>query len=214
MEKVLRVTKQAADSGWQFQVMNGWDPFIRPNNLRYENGVLSYDFIDGSTNHDWYKVVHLANHYLWEGEGQPLGELNRLNYVKYMSKYNIPGLMSIMERWVINGDLTVPKSGNVHGDLTLYNTIGNKFIDPSPPRLPCIEIDLSKIMQSLDGFGVVFRNEPQPMAYPKFETRPELWCLLLTHYIRMIPHISWHELATDFAQQRIKELLCVLRPIS
>lgn len=209
--KHMRFSKQSVDAEWQYLTMIQWPEEVRPKNLTYENGVLSYDFIDAPLCNDWRQARDLAYNCLWQGYDIGVSYVERQAYCDYVFDKTPPSYRAqfkYVSDLIMTSVLMQPMN-TVHGDLTLYNIIGKTFIDPAPPRLHCIEIDESKILQSLDGFGVVYRNQPQPMAYPKMPTRPVHWALLVTHYIRLLHHVT-HAESLRFAYQRIGELLCVL----
>jgi len=210
MIHTLRISKPAREDEYVrlMEIKERW----RPRNLEFKDGTLSMDYTDGRPPVDIMPVWEAANEAMWLGEVD-----THIDVEEYMHHLAV----------VLNDD---SRSGKVlafiranlvdltpvrfcHGDLTLYNVIQSQhdliFIDPCGCHgLPCREMDESKMMQSLDGFGLIFRGLPQPNMMPRFTFKPAHFALLCSHYVRMLPHVSWHEAAFRFANRRIEELTC------
>lgn len=214
-----RFYKEADDAAWQYLQMCKWDFEVRPHDMSLYDERLSYTYLPGAHAQDWRVVYNLAMRHVWKGVSTEVTTAEKIAYMDYCVEI-APNMYKDDLRRMLNMHLTAPLNKPrhmVHGDLTLYNVIVGadrvQFFDPAPPRLNCVEIDISKILQSLDGFGVVYRGEPQPMSYPRMPTSPVVWALLVTHYVRLLRHVK-HDAALRFTHQRIQELLCVLIPIS
>jgi hypothetical protein len=207
----LGISKACSREEWE--LIQQIDERYVPPNIAWKNDLLTYDYVDGVAPVDWRTVHEAAQIAIWAGEPK-LGincrayEWHVLDVTPDIWKHDVNNILKSRL-----GGLTSVRA--CHGDLTLYNCVQQGkdiyFLDPSPARgLPCVELDESKMLQSLDGFGVVFRGLPQPLAWPKMRTRPVHWALLLTHYIRLLKHVK-HKGALGFANQRIRELICLLR---
>lgn len=182
---------------------------VVPSNIKVHIDCYSYDFVEGKHPTDWRKVMRQAE-LLWGWQGCTPLEIDVGAYIRYCE-----------ERWVPEACLREIRKAKLtpvamcHGDMTFANAIETRdgdiiFIDPGEHRgLPCRELDEAKILQSLDGFDVVYRGWAQPMAYPKFPTRRIHWALLATHYARLLRHVK-HEPSLAFARQRIEEIECGL----
>ena len=171
---------------------------FRPSNITWENGIISYDYIDGAQSQCVATVWEHAKEALWEGKPQEIDRKAYIDYVK-MRCENFP--------YIPMPDVELTPVRMTHGDLTMSNTIGNcKFIDCGDSRgLECREIDEAKLLQSLDGFDVWKRNHLPAIGPAPFKIRKiHLW-LLWTHYIRM-----WRHQPNPFAFKRIEELCNIL----
>lgn len=210
----MRVTK-TDPGGHAYKWFQSLPSLNRPMNCELVNNeLLSYDFIEGTHPRNWQYLHEVAAQVIW-GVHPPMCdtlEIDRTRYCAYM--YNCAAALKMRppER-AIHRIMTEPLTPvlKCHGDLTFANVIltreGNYvFIDPGDDRgLPCRELDESKIMQSLDGFDVIYRNWEDPSGYPRFPARRVHWALLVTHYYRLLRHVSF-EPALAFARDRINDI--------
>lgn len=208
MINTLRITKPADhkeyDDLYRIRITH------RPQNITFKDGNLSYDYVDGSPSTSWSNVWLAAKLAMWNCNGdEKLLDMHPNKYADYCKEIAYYEYCSTefhdIIRYIRNFENYSPVR-MCHGDLTLYNTIcylDDKivFIDPGDcHELPCIEMDESKMMQSLDQFGTIFRNLPNVNALPLFNSKKIHWALLATHYLRMLKHIKGP--AKKFALQR------------
>lgn len=204
----LRITKPATQ--WEYEQLMRIHWYFRPRQVEFDVDVIMYDYVDGVPATNVMAVWHAANAGLWEygSEREPM-EVN--GYINYVLNRTPVRYVSKVTSYLTDNLKDLTPVAICHGDMTMYNAIQSGdnivFIDPSPCHgLPCREMDESKMMQSLDGFGTLFRGLPNVDAWPRFRYKPAHFALLLTHYIRMLPHVT--DDANAFALQRIEELLC------
>lgn len=197
----MRIIKSDSDrhqASWYAQAPAG----LIPSGLELTGTLLSYDFVQGQHPTDW-QAVHRAASGFWAMPGPTL-PIDPERYIDYCCADH-----PVLAREIRVAVLT--PVALCHGDMTLANVIQDRtgrltFIDPGYDRgLPCVELDEAKLLQSLDGFDVVYRGWQQPQAWPKMPTRRIHWALLATHYLRLLKHVE-HRPSRDFAQQRIKEI--------
>jgi hypothetical protein len=211
----LTITK--ADEGgkafaWYTTVPNE----LRPCHILRLAGGISYRLTVGTHADGWQAVCDAACD-LWFKPNTLALQIDRAGYLIYClnkAKQLKIKLPQHLQNILLHARITPVVQ--CHGDMTFANVIKEQgtgrlvFIDPGCHRgMPCTELDESKLLQSLDGFDVVYRGWPQPMAYPKMPTRPIHWALLVTHYVRLLHHVKCRKSCT-FARQRIKEICACL----
>lgn len=177
--------------------------------------TLSYELVEGSYPRSVERVLEEARDAMWHTDGGYL-PIDKDAYELYIRK-----LIDKLDRtWIAERALACIRSSELtpvvqcHGDLTLSNCIHTYddrivFIDPGHHRgLPCRELDEAKILQSLDGFDMLRYGHPVPLHTTPEWIRPVHWAILLTHYIRLIPHMKkrGREDLVKFALKRIDEL--------
>ena len=206
--RVIKTYKNTEEALWAYTKLIKLPAIHRPHGLYYSKNELSYDFIQDHSPIDWRQVYNIMT-FAWN---HPLinryRSIDRKGYYEYVCERTHNNRVHRIMKHVYDAVFTPIKW--CHGDLTFSNVVGQKLIDPGHCRgLPCRELDISKMMQSVDGFGVVYRGEPQPIAYPRMPFRPIHHVLLLSHYVRLLHHVK-HEPSLAFANQRIDELCNLL----
>lgn len=217
-----RVTKQIDDHGRTRQFYDDLPNDCKPSNISFQDSCVAYDLVEGSYPRSIESVLEAAERAMWDlNEDEPLA-ISRILYNSYVCEIaGRPGNCGIAYVNAAIGCIADHKLTPVHachGDLTLSNCIHTWddniiFIDPGHHRgLPCRELDEAKILQSLDGFDMLRYGWPmlamKPTDHPRIVIKPVHYALLLTHYVRLIPHMHKRgrgELAM-FAIKRIKEL--------
>jgi len=211
----MRVSKYGDDARRQCEWLQQLPGRNRPSGIAISQAGCSYNFVEGRPPTSWAIVRASAYNAIWKQSG-PMLDRDRPAYLDYsrqaMRDTMDQGYHPQIERALsyILVDYLHPVAA-CHGDLTFANCIQTRddtivFIDPGHHRgLPCEELDTAKILQSLDGFGVVYRGWAQPQAFPKMPTRRIHWVLLMTHYLRLLRHVT-HEPSLKFARRRIVEI--------
>lgn len=226
----MRCVKRGGDAEHQYRWWMSVPQEVRPPRLVWDDEAdeVSYDFVEGIHPRDWETVAGWAQETLWGMQVRPGGStpvapppVDPAEYMDYVEEraaaaerlgLRLPRLTGILN---VLGRSQYTPVRTCHGDLTLKNCVVSidgrfTFLDPGHSRgLPCREIDEAKIMQSLDGFDVVYRGHDAPTLVPRFPARPVHWALLATHYIRLMTHVTWDP-ALHFASHRvfaIEELL-------
>lgn len=141
----------------------------------------------------------------YKGRPVPTAE-SRIYYVRYVME-KARAIFRREELKVVGGILaTGIASGKlrgaweVHGDLTLENVIvradgkGFTMIDPGHPRgLYCEELDITKLMQSvITHWEMAKGKRTHAIDTGGWKIRPETLALLLSHWIRLLPHREKH----------------------
>jgi len=213
---MLRVVKQADE--WVFDRLSQLPLELQPKFMDYEDGRLTYDFIQGYHPTQYGKALDLL-YRAWQqygpGDYLPIDKHAYVSYcislidrTEYLSG-NIKERLSIL----IAALNTMPLSPVrwCHGDATFHNMImtgheSGKLIDPGDCRgLPCRELDEAKMLTSYEGFDVVTYGAPQPEVFPRPSIRPVHLVLLASHYLRLLHH-NWPGHVLKFAIDRINEI--------
>lgn len=209
--------KTCDDAKFQYDWLCDLPSAHRPSILKYDGTLnkLSMEHLNLLQPVHWRNVWATARTVLWAANSDQLpcqiGE-----YIQYCSR-RLNCLKSSERKWAEMAILELVKHrltpvAKVHGDLTLENCFEVNgcqilFIDPGHTRgLNCKEIDEAKILQSLDGWSW-HRHQRilEPDALSTFSPRRVHWCLLVTHYLRILRH-EHPALALDFAHRRINEI--------
>ena len=142
------------------------------------------------------EALRAAYHHVWRLYSRPEPrEINPCAYVKYIESLNFKGCdLSRIFNTITSGEYT--HCHHCHGDMTLQNAIyANgpvKFIDAGDPRgLPCVQMDVAKLLQSAWGWDELFGEVViEPNAIHNYMSR-EVLALLATHCVRLLRH--WHQ---------------------
>ena len=208
-------TVEQRDAAYAFYQSIG--SYAPPEVDRQGNYTLRNMFVPGCYPHLWLHDVLYALERIHSGDDEPL-PLDMDEYIGNLHKragvaFRLQHTLKVLEKY---GHKAQPVFGTVHGDCTLGNVIRKRdgdlvFIDPANPRgMPCVELDQSKLMQSLDGWEVIKYGLPQavvcPTDWPRLEPNPLHYAFLATHYWRMLPYQVGDEQATRFAEMRLREL--------
>lgn len=186
----------------------------RPSNLLIDGAKLSYDWIDGTHPSNIEDIIEAADDALWYLDDGAVGHgpINPAGYVEYArSVAREVGASNPRALDMIRGYSKYTPVHTCHGDLTFANIIKTHndkmiFIDPGNPRgLSCKEIDVAKLMQSLDGYHVVRDQWPDPPCLPKLGYSSIHLALLSTHYTRLLRHKHPVDVYT-FARERVYAL--------
>jgi hypothetical protein len=176
-----------------------------PVDHRPQLGVLtdtgySYEWLEGDPP-SVMTAIGTARAVLWKG---PASAISRVAYVNYC--LDLPDVRKCMVPIILRlYHLPLTPACRVHGDLTLSNMIGNRFIDPGYDRgLVCEELDIAKICQSIDGWDAIRWNHKRPTT--QITRNESINVILMTHYLRLLRHDHPHE-ALTFARERL-EALC------
>lgn len=219
----MKCLKQGPDARHQYEWWQRVVPDVRPDGVRFdhERETLEYDFVEGVVPQDWQLVHQWAAQCLWQPATCAGDGVDPHAYIKYVEDrageaerrgFRLPPMTTIFD---VLGRARYTPARLCHGDLTLKNcvlTVEGRlvFLDPGHDRgLRCVELDESKLMQSLDGFDVIYRGHPQPPAVPKLRAQPVHWALLATHYVRLLLHVRWQP-ALDFAVGRVHDIARLL----
>lgn len=213
----MRIVKTCSDALYQLRWLRALPSECRPSKLDiglYPN-EYSYDMLLGespSISDVWLTL----RQYVWS-RGAYLG-IARVEYVNYCNEaakdLPHPTLRTIFDE-LLTAKLT--SVSRCHGDATVSNAIREHdsrrivLLDPGHARgLPCRELDESKLMQSMDGWGYArygkksCGGEPHPWKMKRIH-----YVLLLTHYVRLLKH-NHPRNALTFARKRIDELVELL----
>lgn len=227
--------KQAAPDviKWQVEIFNLLPASYCPKFFDVRDDRYWYSWIDGDHNlnsTDLLIIKNICSKYIWSHTDDidlATKETNIHNYMVYCYTREPELMPYILKDMVTVDQLNFTKY--IHGDLTVENIIKTEagsliLIDPSPPRnLSCIELDESKLLQSiLTGWEAVKRLDKFVAIEPPFNIRPVHIALLLTHWIRLYAHPEMHtdsiiraagdtiEALTKFCKE-IKNDNCTLR---
>lgn len=195
---------------WQWEKLQGFSPSVKATGMKWENGDLSYDFIEGTHPTDGKEMHRFGESALWGGGPLCQQPIDRVGYVKYCANrvtghYELKPVLDALG-FILDDELT--PVADCHGDFTNQNVIRRRrdhrlvMIDPGHDRgLPCRELDESKMLQSVEGFCELHRGTPR-LCWQMSPSRIQL-VLLMTHYIRLLHHIT-DQRCVEFAVSRIK----------
>ena len=214
---MMRVMKTGHDAKAQYERMKKMPTAVSPKNVMFSSTdnkkSFSYDWIDGQVLRDPNLAYSYAYAHMWTSN-QEVQDINVDEYTSYC-RVRACGVGFEPECDVANKILMRSHFTPVeycHGDMTLVNCLITParqvfFIDPGFCRgLPCVELDVSKLLQSWDGWDEVRHglDAPKRMKTPIEKVH---WALLITHYIRILKNGSKHPASScNFACERIREI--------
>ncbi len=179
-----------------------------------------YEWVEGKEASSYMDIETLVSKMpgsVWKRHRKPAPPAteDRVQYNRYVME-KAQGIFRREELRIIEGILTagiirgsLHGAWQVHGDLTLENVIvrsdggGLVLIDPGHPRgLYCEELDISKLMQSVVTHWEMAVGKRVHTINPSFfKIRPEALALLLSHWIRLLPHRERHnELISSYGR--------------
>ena len=211
-DDVVKEEGSAAKVDRQFRVFKRLPDHLKPEGLkRLTPTRYSMKRVKETTPASVFTVVRNAAQYLWAGR-MPGGEheqAQRLAYAKYIQDRTSQPVRELFLRHTQN----LKWCEEVHGDLTLENVMGERFIDPGDPRgMVCIENDLGKLGQSLAGWEHAKRGWELPSDFERGQFRllfgsPAVTAFELSHWIRLSVHTEMHDAKViAFALDRIIKL--------
>lgn len=212
-----RVTKQVEK--WQHDRMSMWPSCCRPRGITYgeSSGLMSYDMVIGRHCVDPGKILEAADAHLWGTRHEHMKKLpiDPLEYERHVMQvaeaFDCKREASLACRYVETHSRELTPVNDYHGDMTIGNVLEDEdgrvvFIDPGRAwGLPCVQLDLAKLCQSLDGFCAIYRNVPQPSGLFVHAASALVDAISLTHYVRLLAHVK-KEAARAFARRRIVEI--------
>ncbi len=180
----------------------------RLSDLRFDNDTLSWKYFDGVPATNFREAHRTVMNACWDGPGH--ADYYALEYLQHLDE--VCQKQDIKPVALALDNLTPVRF--CHGDCTLYNILvgkkGVKIFDPGNTYgLNCRELDESKMLQSWDGFGTLMRDLPPIVGPVPFTVTRTHYELLLSHYIRMLPHVD--NRCQSFAKRRVFELRGILK---